>query len=118
MKISDILKNSTDESRYLIYLIQQFNSQITYKYKSLFENREHRLEILLNEGYYKIKKSVDIAMLEIYDKIDSLDINNLNKEDMDIIAKKMDELIAYLQYYSSTNNPSRTASDQRGLCTK
>ena len=34
MKISDILKNSTDESRYLIYLIQQFNSQITYKYNT------------------------------------------------------------------------------------
>lgn len=99
MKISDLLKNSTDKSRYLIYLIHQFDSQITNKYKILFENREYRLEILLNEEYYEVKKIVDIAMLEIYDKIDSIDLNNINKEDTENIAKKMDELIFYLQIH-------------------
>lgn len=106
MKLSDILNLKTKEGRYLIYLISQYDKLVIGPYVNLFINREGKLEILFNDEFQELKDHVDIAMSQINDLIDTLDINNLDvdKQCMEDIATYIDKLAAYLGYIKDMLN--------------
>jgi hypothetical protein len=96
--LSAILNTPTKENQYLCYLINEYSKNVVGPYMSLFIGRDGGLNVLLNEEYSKAKSHVDDSMNEIGKFVDKLDLNNLNKDDLEQLARNMNGLVDYIAY--------------------
>ena len=69
---------NSPEIQYLTHIIQQVQKLEQYvEYQ--FSTRDSKLELLLDEEYSDIKKEADKGLKEIIDFINTIDIQNLDK---------------------------------------
>jgi hypothetical protein len=77
MKKNYNLLNSP-EIQYLTYVIQQVQ-KLEQKIENQFSKRDSKLKLLLDENYSDIKKEADKELKEIIDFINTIDIQNLDR---------------------------------------
>lgn len=89
---------ASKEGQYLSYIIEQYTKIISVPYNKIFVGREANLEVLLDSRFDEIKKGVDEQISKIKEGINSVNILILNAEDLEKIAKEMEDLANYLDY--------------------
>ena len=76
---------NSPEIQYLTYVIQQIQ-KLEQSIENQFSKRDSKLNLLLDEEYSDIKKEADKELKEIIDFINTIDIQNL---DRNILEKEL-----------------------------
>jgi hypothetical protein len=69
---------NSPEIQYLTYVIQQIQ-KLEQSIENQFSKRDSKLNLLLDEEYSDIKKEADKELKEIIDFINTIDIQNLDR---------------------------------------
>ncbi len=69
---------NSPEIQYLTYVIQQMQ-KLEQSIENQFSKRDSKLNLLLDEEYSDIKKEADKELKEIIDFINTIDIQNLDR---------------------------------------
>jgi hypothetical protein len=81
MKKNYDLLNSP-ELKYLTYVIQQVQ-KLEQSIEKHFSKRDSKLKLLLDENYSDVKKEADKGLKEIVDFINTIDIQNLDRNNLE-----------------------------------
>ncbi len=69
---------NSPEIQYLTYVIQQMQ-KLEQSIENQFSKRDSKLKLLLDEEYSNVKKEADKGLKEIIDFINTIDIQNLDR---------------------------------------
>jgi uncharacterized protein YgfB (UPF0149 family) len=96
MKNYNLLNSS--EIQYLTYVIQQVQ-KLEQSIENQFSKRDSKLKLLLDENYSDIKKDADKGLKEIIDFINTIDIQNLDRNILENeLASKINNFTNWWNY--------------------
>jgi hypothetical protein len=104
---------NTSELKYLQEIIKQFK-KLDDDCWEYFKNRDIRLELILNEDYSKFKIELDKEIGDLKDLINNINIYQLEVNLLEKLAKKINQLHQWWEYFKDKNNETKENRTSKG----